>query len=55
MKKLLLLSAILLILPLVLTAGDQPAVGSKAPGFNLQDQNGDWHKLEDYSGKWLAV
>jgi peroxiredoxin Q/BCP len=36
-------------------AGDQPAVGSKAPGFNLQDQNGEWHKLSDYSGKWLAV
>ncbi len=36
-------------------AGDQPAVGSEAPGFNLQDQNGDWHKLEDYRGEWLAV
>ena len=45
----------MLILPLVLTAGDQPAVGSKAPGFNLQDQNGDWHNLEDFSGQWLAV
>jgi peroxiredoxin Q/BCP len=36
-------------------AGDQPAVGSKAPNFELQDQNGKWHKLSDYSGKWLAV
>ena len=36
-------------------AGDAPAVGSNAPSFNLQDQNGDWHKLEDYSGQWLAV
>jgi len=36
-------------------AGDAPTVGTDAPSFNLQDQNGDWHKLEDYSGKWLAV
>ena len=36
-------------------AGDSPAVGDQAPGFNLQDQNGDWHKLEDYRGTWLAV
>ena len=36
-------------------AGDAPVVGSDAPSFNLQDQNGDWHKLEDYSGQWLAV
>ena len=36
-------------------AGDQPTVGSEAPGFELQDQNGDWHKLEEYRGEWLAV
>jgi peroxiredoxin Q/BCP len=38
-----------------LLAGDPPAVGSDAPAFNLQDQNGDWHTLESYSGQWLAV
>jgi peroxiredoxin Q/BCP len=36
-------------------AGEPPAVGSTAPEFKLQDQNGDWHSLEDYRGKWLAV
>jgi len=36
-------------------AGDPPAVGSAAPGFKLQDQNGDWHDLQDYQGKWLAI
>ena len=36
-------------------AGDAPSVGSHAPDFNLQDQNGDWHKLEDYRGQWLAL
>lgn len=38
-----------------LQAGETPEVGSTAPGFNLQDQNGDWHKLEDYNGTWLAI
>ncbi len=36
-------------------AGEPPQVGSAAPGFKLQDQNGAWHDLEDYRGKWLAV
>jgi peroxiredoxin Q/BCP len=38
-----------------LMAGDQPATGSEAPGFRLQDQNGDWHDLKDYRGSWLAI
>ena len=29
--------------------------GSDAPSFNLQDQNGDWHKLKDYQGQWTAI
>lgn len=32
-----------------------PQVGQSAPGFKLQDQNGDWHALKDYRGQWLAV
>ena len=36
-------------------AGEPPAVGSDAPSFNLQDQNGDWHTLESFRGQWLAV
>jgi len=51
----LLMIAALLIAAFTVSAGDQPVVGSAAPGFNLQDQNGDWHKLEDYAGQWLAV
>jgi peroxiredoxin Q/BCP len=43
------------LLSLSLQAGDPPAVGSEAPGFRLQDQNGDWHSLADYRGDWLAV
>ena len=36
-------------------AGETPAPGSAAPGFRLQDQNGEWHALEDYRGSWLAI
>jgi peroxiredoxin Q/BCP len=36
-------------------AAETPAVGSAAPGFRLQDQNGEWHDLADYRGRWLAV
>ena len=36
-------------------AGEPPAVGTDAPSFNLQDQNGDWHTLGSYRGQWLAV
>jgi peroxiredoxin Q/BCP len=34
---------------------DGPAVGAPAPEFKLQDQNGKWHELRDYRGKWLAL
>ena len=27
----------------------------KAPDFNLSDQNGEIHKLEDYKGRWLIL
>ena len=36
-------------------AGEIPAVGEPAPGFRLQDQNGEWHDLGDYRGTWVAV
>ena len=36
-------------------AGDAPSVGSEAPDFRLQDQNGEWHELADYRGGWVAV
>ena len=32
-----------------------PAVGEPAPAFKLQDQDGKWHSLGDYKGKWVAV
>jgi peroxiredoxin Q/BCP len=32
-----------------------PVVGSPAPSFRLQDQDGKWHALEDHRGKWVAL
>lgn len=33
----------------------QPQPGSAAPEFKLQDQDGKWHDLKDYRGKWIAL
>ena len=54
MKKIL-LPILLLLLSAPIFAGEPPVVGSDAPSFNLQDQNGEWHALGDYRGQWLAV
>jgi peroxiredoxin Q/BCP len=32
-----------------------PTVGQPAPAFKLQDQDGKWHSLADYKGKWVAI
>jgi len=42
-----------LILPLVAAA--EPATGSVAPNFRLQDQHDAWISLADQRGKWLVV
>ncbi len=55
MRHLIALAFSLTLLACSAQAGDPPQVGSAAPGFKLQDQNGDWHDLKDYQGKWLAV
>ena len=54
MKKILLV-LLFVLLSGPLFAGEQPMAGSDAPSFNLQDQNGDWHTLENYRGQWLAI
>lgn len=30
-------------------------VGAAAPEFRLQDQQGEWHDLTQYRGKWVAL
>ncbi len=32
-----------------------PLVGESAPEFRLQDSVGQWHTLNEYRGKWLAL
>jgi peroxiredoxin Q/BCP len=34
-------------------AGMEP--GTPAPAFRLQDQNGEWHDLERYRGRWVTL
>jgi thioredoxin-dependent peroxiredoxin len=34
---------------------DAPSVGAPAPEFKLQDQNGKWHQLKNYRGKWVVL
>ena len=50
-----LLTLLFSLLSFPLFAGDPPAVDSDAPAFNLQDQYGEWHTLDDFSGQYLAV
>ena len=50
-----LISLLTVLLSTSVYAGEAPAVGSDAPSFNLQDQNGEWHALADYRGQWLAI
>jgi peroxiredoxin Q/BCP len=40
---------------MVTAAVGAPAVGEAAPAFRLQDQNNEWHTLEQYQGKWLVL
>ena len=32
-----------------------PQIGDEAPYFRLQDQNFQWHTLEDYKGRWVVL
>lgn len=32
-----------------------PQEGDAAPAFRLQDQNFQWHALEDFEGRWLVL
>jgi peroxiredoxin Q/BCP len=36
-------------------AGELPEAGKPAPDFNLPDQNGKLHTLQEYRGKWLVL
>lgn len=48
-------AAALLLAVTGLALADSPAIGSAAPNFKLQDQNGKWHSLAEYRGQWVAI
>jgi len=37
------------------TSAEQPAPGQPAPDFELRDQDGQLHSIEDYRGQWIAL
>jgi peroxiredoxin Q/BCP len=50
--------AVALLAPALLLPGAAqatPATGTPAPAFELPDQAGQTHRLEDYRGKWLVL
>jgi peroxiredoxin Q/BCP len=49
------LFALLITFGLGVTARGEVSVGEGAPDFRLQDQDGAWHTLEQYRGKWVAL
>jgi thioredoxin-dependent peroxiredoxin len=38
-----------------ITSAADLELGGSAPAFKLQDQNGKWHELKDYRGKWVVL
>jgi len=36
-------------------ANEQPVIGAAAPEFELSDQNGQLHSLEDYRDQWVVL
>ena len=55
MKRILSLAGPLLALSLSMTAAEPPAVGTPAPGFTLQSQEGKTISLKDFQGQWVVL
>jgi peroxiredoxin Q/BCP len=47
--------AALIALGTSLSQAEQVGVGEPAPDFELVDQHGQLHSIEDYRGKWIAL
>lgn len=50
-----LLALPILLFGMSLQASDQPAIGQPAPEFELPDQDGQLHSLEDYRDQWVVL
>ena len=48
-------AAIILAFTSIGVANDQPVIGAAAPEFELSDQNGQLHSLEDYRDQWVVL
>jgi peroxiredoxin Q/BCP len=46
---------LLCVSPALLFAGPAPGVGSRAPDFTLQSQDGGMVRLKDYRGRWVVL
>jgi peroxiredoxin Q/BCP len=55
MKRILLIALSLFIPGYAVHAADQVAVGEPAPEFELSDQDGQLHSLEDYRDQWVVL
>lgn len=51
----LLVTAILMTLTVAIHAAEFPAVGTDAPAFSLQNEQGKTVRLEDLRGKWVVL
>lgn len=49
------LTALLVFLGLSSAGHAEIEVGQAAPNFRLQDQNSEWHTLDQYAGQWIAL
>lgn len=49
------LTALLATFGLTAQASAEIEVGTAAPTFNLQDQKGEWHSLDQYNGQWVVL
>ena len=49
------LTALVFALAMPFWAAAEPAIGTPAPAFRLQDQHDAWVSLADQKGKWLVV
>jgi len=49
------IGGVLVLLGISTIARGDFSVGDAAPGFRLQDQEGTWHALEQYRGRWVVL
>jgi len=50
-----LFGALALVVSQMARAGELPKVGESAPDFDLPDQNGVKHTLQEFAGQWLVL